>query len=349
MRDGECIAERALAVRPHVVQKERGWMGRLLDGVAQWTRRPVVVPLKGGSVVDVSWNAHTSLLAAATRNDCIYLYDANTQQWIDSAVLQHAKQMDIASIAWRPAGHDLAVACRGGICVWTLRPGGASALSHFVDVSVRELPGDDCVALAWSPCANYLLWSGRRGIGVWDVNARQHRYLAWLAGASCVHWSPSGQGLVYAGAQDHSFWFFSSLDAVPQRWRCSSRAVKFLLWHPSNSWLVVFCEGDRNVHVLQRSLRGPEFSYSTSFALPALPQCVACSPCGRRLALGLEGKPQLAVLDWTSGTRLYPIAFLPAPEGATQAKLVRFKEDARFLLCCAVWSNDVISFSPLHL
>lgn len=323
-----------------------GICSTVLDTMARWMRRPVS-SFGGALVQHLSWNPHLDILAVATLNDVVFLYDAETQHWIDSLVLQHTKQRGVSSIAWRPAGHELAVGCRGGIVLWTFTPG--AVVHRYIDLFVRHMPGEDCLALAWSPCGNFLLWGGLRGVGVWDVNARQHEHLAWLAGASCVQWSPLGRSLVYAGAQDYSFWFYSSLDAVAQRWRCATRVVRFLIWHPSNAWLLVFGDGDKVVHLLQWSQRESGFCYSTSFSLPAAANCVACSPCGRRLVVGLSGKPRVAIIDWTSGSRLYPIGFLHGPAGSDQAEQVSFKSSAPFLLCSILWKQGIVSFVPMSL
>ncbi len=138
-------------------------------------------------------------------------------------------------------------------------------------------------------------------------------------------------------------------------------------WHSNSSWLAVCGDQEAALHLLQRTARG-DIVYATSWALPSAARCLACSPCGRRLCIGLTQPGALrglvwplrgahsllpyaglvAVADWTQ-QRLHPVGYIHGAEGSGVAQLIRFKQASSFLLCTILWSSGVLSFVPMFV
>ncbi len=145
--------------------RRAGVWGWLLNGAAARVRRPPPSQLTSGPALSLSWNAHNGMLAVAVRGDAVLLYDVERQRWVESVALRHAQQQLVRAADWRPVGHDVAVACRGGACVWTLQPGA----DDYSNASVAFLccpAGEEPTVVAWSPCGSFLAWAGVRGTGV---------------------------------------------------------------------------------------------------------------------------------------------------------------------------------------
>lgn len=359
-----------LRAQDPVLGTPASWSQRALDWLAATLRRPPPASRDPrGPVLCLTWNAHRPLGAAAAPNDTVYVYSLEKEAWLESVPLHHPQQRGVREAAWRPAGHDLAVACDGAVCVWSLQPCDPSvlALDDFVTASVRVFPtphGEAARVLAWSSCGTYLAWAGDRGIGVWDVNAREHLTLAPLAGASVLAFSHDNTQLVVGGAGDGVVWVYDCINwhAAPQQWRCNGPALCAAVWHLSSASVALFVRGEAAVHIMQRlppTTGHPTdtmqtLAYSASFELPGVAVCAAASPCGRRLCVGLRGMSSVAVIECSDLLRLYPVGILHGPDNCGQAEHISFKEAAKgsaspYLLCCIVWASGVISFTPMFI
>ena len=70
----------------------------------------------------IAWHPHTTKLAMAYREDSISVL--SLEGGATQPVLKHAAMKGVSAMSWRPLSScHLAVACQGGVAVWTVDPG----------------------------------------------------------------------------------------------------------------------------------------------------------------------------------------------------------------------------------
>ncbi|KAF6151895.1 hypothetical protein GIB67_010469 [Kingdonia uniflora] len=122
----------------------------------------------------VSWHERRHILAFVSGPNQVTVRDYEDSEGKDPCILTSDSQINVKVLEWRPnGGKTLAVACKGGICIWsasypgnaaTVRSGVASfvgALSRgsgirwtLVDF-LRSPKNDQVSALSWSPTGRY--------------------------------------------------------------------------------------------------------------------------------------------------------------------------------------------------
>ena len=69
----------------------------------------------------IAWHPHTTKLAVAYKDDSISVL--SLEGGATQPVLKHAAMKGVSAMSWRPlSSSHLAVACQGGVAVWTVDP-----------------------------------------------------------------------------------------------------------------------------------------------------------------------------------------------------------------------------------
>ncbi|CAM6115875.1 unnamed protein product [Calypogeia fissa] len=127
----------------------------------------------------INWHKHKQWLAFISSGDQVLVYDFEDSDARDPAVLNCDSQQFVEAIEWRPnSGATLAVACRGGVCLWSasfpgnvapVRPGvvsimgtpmrGTGARWSLVDY-LKSTDNKPVTSMSWSPNGRYPVQRG---------------------------------------------------------------------------------------------------------------------------------------------------------------------------------------------
>ncbi|XP_053984736.1 aladin-like [Hylaeus volcanicus] len=195
----------------HWIATRLKWVLDLMDkGIYQ---REILPTSGSGSVADVvqtrdwdsslirclSWHPHCTRLAVVTRDDRIRIF---SQGLPAVPILRHSAQKSVCCISWRPfAGKELAVACHGGVLIWTIELGAASnSLSHAVLLKQRNHA--PVTSVTWHPQGDLLVSCSPADTNmiIWDTSKREGVPLRRVGGGGLcfTRWSSCGTQLFAA-------------------------------------------------------------------------------------------------------------------------------------------------------
>ncbi|KAL6641960.1 hypothetical protein ACP70R_020141 [Stipagrostis hirtigluma subsp. patula] len=163
----------------------------LVSTITEFVKRMIFPPLDPNLLDEfdtqkVSWNPHKNCLAFISGKNQVSVHDFEDSDGKEPCILTSDHQTDVKAVEWRPnSGKMIAVACKGGICLWSASyPGNvpfmksgvtSSSLSAFprgsggqwilVDV-LRGSSAELVSALCWKP-------DGRIGVAVICWNYQQ--------------------------------------------------------------------------------------------------------------------------------------------------------------------------------
>nr|GMC84231.1 aladin isoform X1 [Ipomoea batatas] len=131
-----------------------------------------VKSLPGVDICGLSWHQHKHIFAFISGPHQVTVCDYEDSDGKNPCILINESQKDVKTLEWRPnGGRTLAVACKGGICIWASSyPGNAASVrtgvtlgtlsrgsgTRWTLVDFLRSPEDEQVsALSWSPSGRY--------------------------------------------------------------------------------------------------------------------------------------------------------------------------------------------------
>ncbi|XP_003707492.2 aladin [Megachile rotundata] len=227
-----------------------------------------ILPISGsGSVVDVvhtrdweaslirciSWHPHCPRLAVVTRDDRMRIFSQGIPV---VPILRHSAQKSVCCVSWRPlAGKELAVACHGGVLVWTIELGAASnSLSHAVFLKHRNHA--PVTNVTWHPQGDLLVSCSPADTSmiVWDTSRKEGVPLRRVGGGGIcfTRWSTCGSHLFSATCRN-IFRIWNTGVATPwhvDKWTVPSGRVAVACFGPNLTLLFASTEDPTTIFSL---------------------------------------------------------------------------------------------------
>ncbi|MGI9510383.1 MAG: WD40 repeat domain-containing protein [Geminicoccaceae bacterium] len=185
VQDGTPIALTAYGKHGFVVGDASGALTSLTIG---GERTPFSKPL-GAPITAIDHAPETGAIACATTDNRVHLIRGPKA---DPETLDH--DSPIATLAFSPDGHHLAVACENSITHWKI--------SETCEKHGTLQPCQSPASLAWSPDQTRLACGQETGgVTIWHLDGSAPLALPdYPAPVQAVAWSPDGENLVTSGA-----------------------------------------------------------------------------------------------------------------------------------------------------
>ncbi|XP_006662706.1 aladin [Oryza brachyantha] len=202
----------------------------------------------------VSWNQHKHCLAFVSERNQVTVHDFEEPDNKESYILTNDQQKDVKAVEWRPnSGKMIAVACKGGICLWSASyPGNVASVKSGVTSSsfgafprgsggqwilvdiLRGSANELVTALCWKPDGRYLVSAScdSPSFTIWDVSQGLGTPIRrGLSSISLVRWSPTGDYLLTAKL-DGTFHLWETNTWTSEPWSSSNGYVSGANWDP---------------------------------------------------------------------------------------------------------------------
>ncbi|TKW07652.1 hypothetical protein SEVIR_7G320800v4 [Setaria viridis] len=331
----------------------------------------------------ISWNPHKHCLAFVSGKNQVTVHDFEDSDAKEPCILtsDHVK-----AIEWRPnSGKMIAVACKGGICLWSASyPGNApfmkagvtsSSLSAFrsgdqwilVDV-LRDSSAEQVSALCWKPDGRYLASASCNSpsFTIWDVSQGLGTPIRrGLSNISLLRWSPSGDYLL-AAKFDGTFHFWETNTWTSEPWSSSNGYVSGANWDPEGHVALLSFSNSTTLGSIHFSSKPPSLdAHLLPVELPEISSLIvsrgieklAWDASGERLALSFKDGNEMyrglvAVYDVRRSplVSLSLVGFIRGPgEGAKPLAFAfhnKFKQGPLLSVC---WSSGWCCTYPLIL
>ncbi|MBI3821235.1 MAG: WD40 repeat domain-containing protein [Planctomycetes bacterium] len=252
-----------------------------------------------GHVVSLAWSAPLGLIAAASADGPITLFDAKTGQ-IRFNLLGHG--FGASCVAWSVDGQHLASAGQDGkVRLWNPANG----------QQLKEMPGGAAWVerVAWCPTANILASAAGKKLRLWNLDGAMIRaYPDHPSTIADIQWKPNDAILASAAYGKLFFWSPEQQNAVREfGWNGSMLAVA---WSPNSKHIAVGGQ-DSTVHFWVLAT-GDDLQMA---GYPTKVRELAWDPTGRYLATG--GGPVSCVWDFSG----------KGPAGSTPIQLDAHKDN----------------------
>ncbi|XP_008392519.1 aladin [Malus domestica] len=208
----------------------------------------------------VSWHQHKLAVAVISGPNQVTVWDFEDFEGKELCILANESQREVKILEWRPnGGRQLAVACKGGICIWaasfpgtaaSIRSGSSSflgALSRgsgirytLVDF-LRSHNEEQISALSWSPDGRYLASGSHESSSftIWDVSQGLGTPIRrGLGGISMLKWSPTGD-YFFSAKFDGTFYLWETNTWTSEPWSSTSGFVKGASWDPDGCMILL--------------------------------------------------------------------------------------------------------------
>ncbi|GAQ83277.1 aladin [Klebsormidium nitens] len=256
-----------------LVARARSALGPLISG-------PPPTLLETGPLRDLSWHSAKQRLAVIGPFDRILLYDleARGEAAATPGVLAHEFQKGAAMVRWRPkAAGGLAVACRTGVCFWTLTPPvhicplspspavrGSPSVRHrkplqATMVFFQSPSGAPFTAVEWSPDGRLLAASSSldSSIMVYDVATGAGAPLRrGLGGEALLRWAPSGD-YFFSAKMNGNFHLWETTRWTSEPWASQSGRVVAAAWSPDSRALLLAFENSTTLGAIHLTGKVP--------------------------------------------------------------------------------------------
>ncbi|CAO3630163.1 unnamed protein product [Mucor fragilis] len=214
----------------------------------------------------IAWHPHQETLAVAHDDNQVYIYEKKQQEdaWT-CLVLSHPKMKQITCLEWKSkASGTLAIACKDGVCVWTLeKTACAEQQPRFHPAATMRFmshPGEENISsLAWDPTpASHLLAvvsAVSSTLVIYDLLLNRTTPLKRLgSGNIIVRWSPNGEWLFQGGSSgtnsrvwDTRTWTFQKIINPAGLW------IQAACWLPDSRTLLYSMCGKSDIHAVHLS------------------------------------------------------------------------------------------------
>ncbi|KAI8373708.1 WD40-repeat-containing domain protein [Blakeslea trispora] len=208
----------------------------------------------------IVWHPHLDILAVADRENHVLVYEKKGHVW-SCHRLEHALMKDITALEWkqRSAG-TLAVACKQGVCVWTVprveTVDSQPYLHPSATMTYLTYAGhDDISAIAWDNTpGHHALAVGSansNAVVVFDLLLQRTNVLKRYGhGTLLLRWSPDGDWLYATDKStisrmwDTKTWKYKSIHNP------SGLYVQAACWAPDNRCLIFSMFNKPDIHML---------------------------------------------------------------------------------------------------
>eukprot|EP00698_Gefionella_okellyi_P000422 TRINITY_DN10388_c0_g1_i3.p1 TRINITY_DN10388_c0_g1~~TRINITY_DN10388_c0_g1_i3.p1 ORF type:complete len:464 (+),score=46.91 TRINITY_DN10388_c0_g1_i3:34-1392(+) len=344
---GELLSSTKQAIQP--------WIDRLLR------RSSPSFQLASAPVRSFAWHPLRAVFAVALTDDTVHVYDVFAESWLPS-ILQHDQQRNVTTIAWQPcSAATLAVACTGGVCVWTLEQRGAW---------MRFLAWHDpspVTAIAWSPFGQYLACGSHYDavLMIYDVGEQRATQLRRGKGnTNLLRWSPTGYYL-FVSTTTSTFRLWETGSWQVETWDNLPLCVA-ACWSGDGRTLLVATQSDTVMH---------------SFSLPRAPPAIGARYEDRHDITSILPSPQademtqrrVTTMCWDDSSErlvvavndcelcpvfctrtvpqlaLTPVGAIRGPPHSGLPTSLSFRPNSvRGALLAVAWESAVISFVPMY-
>ncbi|CAO2153413.1 unnamed protein product [Urochloa humidicola] len=335
----------------------------------------------------VSWNPHKHCLAFVSGKNQVTVHDFEDSDAKEPCILTSDHQIDVKAVEWRPnSGKMIAVACKGGICLWSasypgnvpfMKAGVTPSFSAFprgsggqwilVDV-LRGSSAEQVSALCWKPDGRYLASasSNSPSFTIWGVSQGLGTPIRrGLSNISLVRWSPSGDYLL-AAKFDGTFHFWETNTWTSELWSSSNGYVSGANWDPEGRVALLSFSNSTTLGSVHFSSKPPSLeAHLLPVELPEISSLIvgrgieklAWDASGERLALLFKDGNEMyhglvAVYDVRGSpiVSLSLVGFIRGPgEGAKPLAFAfhnKFKQGPLLSVC---WSSGWCCTYPLIL
>ncbi|KAE8125106.1 hypothetical protein FH972_019941 [Carpinus fangiana] len=333
----------------------------------------------------VSWHQHKHVIAFVSGPNQVIVRDYEDSEGKDPCILTNELQRDVKVLEWRPnGGKMLAVACKGGVCIWaasypgnaaSVRSGAASFLGtisrgsggQYILVDFLRNPSDEQIsAVSWSPDGRYLASASYESSAftIWDVAQGVGTPIRrGLGGISMMKWSPTGD-YFFAAKFDGTFCLWETNTWTSETWSSTSGFVTGATWDPDGRMILIAFSESSTLGSIHFASKPPSLdAHLLPVDLPEIMSLtgsqgiekIAWDASGERLAVSYKGGDELyrgliAVYD-TRRTPLVStslIGFIRGP-GDTPKPIAfsfhdKFKQGPLLSVC---WSSGFCCTYPL--
>ena len=312
----------------------------------------------------IAWHPHTTKLAVAYRDDSISVL--SLEGGATQPVLKHAAMKGVSAMSWRPlSSSHLAVACQGGVAVWTLDP--SSLVSRPSSSCLTRLASSGhapVTQVEWSPDGRLLASASPADtrIHIWSLETRQSETIARVGGggASLLRWSQDTRRL-FCASPGTVFRVWDTDTWSPDRWTVGggSGRVAASAWSPDSDHLlfatseepVLYCvsfqgQGEAAVPLMDLS----KVCLESGETGGGLVQDIQWDPTGHRLAVTFKETNSVCLMRSKPGqARLSPIGWVSGCGEAEFPVTAQFQRKAPEYgaLLTVVWSSERVQHLPL--
>lgn len=261
----------------------------------------------------LGWHQHKHILAFISGPHQVTIRDYEDSEGESPCILINESQKDVGSLSWRPnGGRTLAVACKGGICIWAASyPGNTASVRSGVTLGTLSRGSgtkwtlvdfllnpehEQITALSWSPNGKYLASASfdSSSFIIWDVAQGVGTPIRrGLGGISLLRWSPSGD-YFFSAKFDGTFYLWETNTWTSEPWSSTNGFVKGAAWDPDGSRILVAFSESSTLGSIHFATRPP--SLDAHFIPVELPEIqsvtgsqvidkIAWDASGERLAL----------------------------------------------------------------
>lgn len=361
--------------------------------ISDFFRRMVFPPLDPNLLEEfdtqkVSWNPYKHCLAFVSGKNQVTVQDFEDSDAKEPCILTNDHQTDVKAVEWRPnSGKMIAVACKGGICLWSASyPGNvpfmksgvtSSSFSAFprgsggqwilVDV-LRGSSAELVSALCWKPDGRYLASAScnSSSFTIWDVSQGLGTPIRrGLSNISLVRWSPSGDYLLVAKF-DGTFHFWETNTWTSEPWSSSNGYVSGANWDPEGRVALLSFSNSTTLGSIHFSSKPPSLdAHLLPVELPEISSLIvsrgieklAWDASGERLALSFrDGNEMYRGLIAIYDVRRSPlvslslVGFIRGPgEGAKPLAFAFHSKFKQGPLLSVCWSSGWCCTYPLIL
>ena len=312
----------------------------------------------------IAWHPHTTKLAVAYRDDSISVL--SLEAGATQPILKHAAMKGVSAMSWRPlSSSHLAVACQGGVAVWTLDP--SSLVSRPSSSCLTRLASTGhapVTQVEWSPDGRLLASASPADtrIHIWSLETRQSETIARVGGggASLLRWSHDTRRL-FCASPGTVFRVWDTDTWSPDRWTVGggSGRVAAAAWSPDSDHLlfatteepVLYCvsfqgQGEAAVPLMDLS----KVCLESGETGGGLVQDIQWDPTGHRLAVTFKETNSVCLMRSKPGqARLSPIGWVSGCGEAEFPVTAQFQRKAPEYgaLLTVVWSSERVQHLPL--
>lgn len=253
----------ALSSEQGADQRKSGLLWKALQAVSTGSLRHFfhLIDVKLLQDVDfhvLDWHQHKHILAFISGQHQVTIRDYEDSEGGNPCLLINDSQKDVRSLSWRPnGGRALAVACKGGICIWAASfPGNTASVRSGVTLGTLSRGSgtkwtlvdfllspehEQITALSWSPNGKYLASASFESSSfiIWDVAQGVGTPIRrGLGGISLLRWSPSGDHF-FSAKFDGTFYLWETNTWTSEPWSSTNGFVMGAVWDPDGSRILV--------------------------------------------------------------------------------------------------------------
>ncbi len=254
---------------------------------------PVILEGHIGPVTSVAFSPNGQLLASASADQTVIVWDIATHQPIGQPLLGHTDV--VFGVAFSPNGQVLASGSDDGMVIlWdvaTHQPIGEPLIGY----------GDGILGVAFSPDGKLLATGSRdKYIVLWDVATHQRvgqTLTGHTAEVTALAFSPDGE-LLASASRDNTIWLWdvATHQLIRQPLTGHVHWVLSLAFSPDGEWLV---SGSRDTSIIWWNIKTGQPMGQPLFTQQGWVNGVAFSPDGTRLAAATDsGKVSVWEADW---------------------------------------------------